>query len=69
MAFDLCTISTIDSNQEHLSCEVNNRINMDALNQYTFVAPTEDELMVEQPDTLYLSVDDDELANDIIVLS
>ncbi|WP_267900009.1 hypothetical protein [Photobacterium chitinilyticum] len=42
---------------------------MDALNQYTFVAPTEDELMVEQPDTLYLSVDDDELANDIIVLS
>ncbi|WP_428450700.1 hypothetical protein [Photobacterium kasasachensis] len=42
---------------------------MDALKQYTFVAPTEDELMVEQPDTLYLSVDcDDEQANDIIVL-
>ena len=40
---------------------------MDALNQYTFVAPTEDELMAEQPDTLYLSVDgEDELANDII---
>ncbi|WP_299018034.1 hypothetical protein [uncultured Photobacterium sp.] len=43
---------------------------MDALNLYTFVAPTEDELMAEQPDTLYLSVDsDDELANDIIIVN
>lgn len=42
---------------------------MDALDLHTFVAPTEDELMAEQPDTLYLSVDcDDELANDIIIL-
>lgn len=43
---------------------------MDALNQYTFVAPTEDELMAEQPDTLYLSVDgEDELSNDIIIMN
>ncbi|ELR66990.1 hypothetical protein C942_04694 [Photobacterium marinum] len=43
---------------------------MDALNQYTFVAPTEEELMVEQPDTLYLSVDnDDELSDEVIILN
>ena len=43
---------------------------MDVFNQYTFVAPTEDELMAEQPDTLYLAVDgDDEFANEIIVLN
>ncbi|MEJ2766390.1 hypothetical protein VV869_20755 [Photobacterium sp. MCCC 1A19761] len=42
---------------------------MDALNQYTFVAPTEDELMVEQPDLIYLAEEqDEEFANDIIIL-
>lgn len=42
---------------------------MDALNQYTFVAPTEDELMVEQPEAIYLAGEqDDGLANDIIIL-
>ncbi len=42
---------------------------MDALNQHTFVAPTEDELMVEQPDTLFLSLDGEtEFENEVIIL-
>ena len=41
---------------------------MDALNQYTFVAPTEDELMVEQPDAIFVSLDNTVFEDEVIIL-
>ncbi|WP_275451434.1 hypothetical protein [Photobacterium sanctipauli] len=41
---------------------------MDTLNMATFVAPTEEELLAECPDQLFLNDADDALANDIILL-
>lgn len=42
---------------------------MDALNQYTFVAPTEDELMVEQPDAIFVSLDSTIFEDEVIILN
>jgi hypothetical protein len=43
---------------------------MDALNKNTFVVPTEDELLVVQPNDLYLMLDEhNEYDDDIIILN
>lgn len=41
---------------------------MDALNKNTFVVPTEDELLVVQPNDLYLMLDEYNEYDDVIII-
>ncbi|WP_276329418.1 hypothetical protein [Photobacterium gaetbulicola] len=41
---------------------------MDLLNNTTIVVPTDEELLANCPDSLNFNDDEDELANDVIVL-